>query len=45
VVKDRFDSSGRRIVHHAKFFMRERQFRWFRRAKLWEGENLARFLR
>jgi hypothetical protein len=45
VVKDRFDSSGRRIVHHAKFFTRERKFRWFRRAKLWENENLARFLR
>ncbi|HEX8310761.1 MAG TPA: SprT-like domain-containing protein [Chthoniobacteraceae bacterium] len=45
VVPDRFDESGRRIVHHEKFFERERQFRWFRRAKQWEDENLARFLR
>lgn len=45
VVKDEFDSSGRRIVHHEKFWERERRFRWFRRAKAWEEENLARFLR
>jgi hypothetical protein len=45
VVPDRFDNSGRRIVHHEKFYERERQFRWFRRAKQWEDENLARFLR
>jgi hypothetical protein len=45
VVKDEFDSAGRRIIHHPKFFLRERKFRWFRRAKRWEGENLARFLR
>jgi len=44
VVRDEYDSSGRRIVHHAKFFERERRFRWFRRAKVWEQENLARFL-
>jgi hypothetical protein len=44
VVRDRYDGSGRRIVHHEKFFARERQFRWFRRAKTWEQENLARFL-
>lgn len=44
VVRDLYDSSGRRIVHHEKFFARERQFRWFRRAKNWEQENLARFL-
>lgn len=44
VVRDRYDSSGRRIVHHEKFFERERQFRWFKRAKAWEQENLARFL-
>jgi len=45
VVKDQFDPAGRRIVHHEKFFTRERQFHWFRRAKAWEEENLARFLR
>ncbi|MEA3207089.1 MAG: hypothetical protein QOE70_146 [Chthoniobacter sp.] len=44
VVRDRYDSSGRRIVHHEKFFARERQFHWFRRAKTWEQENIARFL-
>ena len=44
VIRDEYDSSGRRIVHHEKFFARERQFRWFRRAKNWEQENLARFL-
>ena len=45
VVRDEFDSAGRRIVHHEKFFARERRFHWFRRAKTWEQENLARFLR
>ena len=45
VVKDEFDSAGRRIIHHEKFFERERRFHWFRRAKTWEEENLARFLR
>jgi hypothetical protein len=45
VVPDEFDASGRRIVHHTKFYQRERQFRWFKRAKLWEEENLAKFLR
>jgi hypothetical protein len=44
VVRDEYDPSGRRIVHHEKFFARERQFRWFRRAKNWEQENLGRFL-
>lgn len=45
VVKDRYDSSGRRIIHHSRFYARERKFWWFRRAKEWEGDNLARFLR
>jgi hypothetical protein len=45
VVPDRWDGSGRRRVHHEAFNERERQFRWFRRAKAWEEENLARFLR
>ena len=45
VVPDEFDAQGRRIVHHAAFYAVERQFRWFRRAKAWEEDNLARFLR
>lgn len=45
VVRDRYTRAGRRIVHHEKFFARERQFHWFKRAKTWEDENLARFLR
>jgi predicted metal-dependent hydrolase len=45
VVQDIYDSSGRRIVHHEKFFKRERRFPHFRRAQKWEQENLARFLR
>jgi len=44
VVRDEYDSAGRRIVHHEKFFARERRFHWFRRAKTWEQDNLARFL-
>jgi hypothetical protein len=44
VVRDEYDSAGRRIVHHEKFWARERRFHWFRRAKSWEQENLARFL-
>lgn len=45
VVPDRFDNFGRRLVHHEDFNRQERRFRWFRRAKAWEEENLARFLR
>ena len=44
VVADLYDEQGRRIVHHDKFFEKERRFHWFRRAKTWEQENLARFL-
>ncbi len=44
VVPDKYDRSGRRLVHHATFATRERRFHWFRRAKAWEQENLARFL-
>ncbi len=44
VVRDEYDRAGRRIVHHDKFHERERRFHWFRRAKSWEQENLARFL-
>jgi hypothetical protein len=32
-------------VHHDKFQEKERRFHWFKRAKAWEEENLARFLR
>ncbi len=45
VVPDIYDEAGRRIVHHDGFNKRERRFRWFNRAKAWEEENLARFLR
>ena len=45
VVPDEYDSAGRRRVHHPKFYDRERRFHWFRRAKAWEEDNLARFLR
>lgn len=45
MVPDRYDDQGRRLVHHDGFAERERQFRGFRRAKTWERENLARFLR
>ena len=44
VVRDQYDRAGRRIIHHERFFARERRFHWFRRAKSWEQENLARFL-
>ena len=44
MVPDKYDESGRRLVHHQKFLDREREFHWFRRAKTWEQENLARFL-
>jgi hypothetical protein len=36
---------GRRRVHTEEFNRRERQFRGYRRARQWEEENLARFLR
>ena len=45
MVPDRVDGAGRRIIHHEEFYEKERKFHWFRRAKLWEQENLARFLR
>src|ERR1700684_3361758 len=44
MVPDQYDGSGRRLVHHEKFLARERRFHWFRRAKTWEQDNLARFL-
>lgn len=45
VVADRYDSSGRRIIHHEGFYDRERRFHWFKRAKKWESDNLGRFFR
>jgi predicted metal-dependent hydrolase len=45
MVPDRYDGSGRRVIHHEGFAEKERKFHWFRRAKTWEQENLARFLR
>ena len=44
MVPDQYDDSGRRLVHHEKFLAREKRFHWFRRAKTWEQDNLARFL-
>jgi len=43
-VPDQFDENGRRLVHHEDFNRRERKFYFYRRAKKWEEENLARFL-
>ena len=45
VVPDEFDQNGRRKVHTERFNQRERKFRFFRRARAWEAENLGRFLR
>lgn len=45
VVPDRYDSAGRRIIHHAGFLERERRFPHFKRAQRWEKQNLERFLR
>jgi hypothetical protein len=45
VVPDEAISAGRRRVHTAEFNRRERQFRGYQRARQWEEDNLARFLR
>ena len=45
VVPDEVDTSGRRRVHTSEFNRRERQYPSYRRARRWEEENLARFLR
>jgi len=45
VVPDRYDSAGRRIVHHDGFLKKERGFRYYRRSRQWEEDNLGRFLR
>lgn len=44
-VPDRYDSAGRRIIHHEGFLAREREYRHYTRAVNWERQNLARFLR
>ena len=44
-VPDRYDSAGRRIIHHDEFLKRERGFRFYKRAIEWEQDNLGRFLR
>ncbi len=45
VVADEYTESGRRKVHTAEFQRREQEFPHYRRARRWEDENLARFLR
>ncbi len=45
VVPDEIGPTGRRRVHTAEFDRREREFYFYRRARRWEEENLARFLR
>jgi hypothetical protein len=45
VVPDEYTASGRRCVHTEEFYRREREFPGYRRARRWEEENLARFLR
>ena len=45
VVPDETASGGRRRVHTEEFNRREREFPNYRRARRWEDENLARFLR
>src|SRR3954471_81617 len=45
VVPDEADAGGRRRVHTERFYERERHFPGYRRARRWEEENLARFLR
>jgi hypothetical protein len=45
VVPDKTLSDGRRRVHTEQFHRLEREFPGYRRARRWEEENLARFLR
>ena len=45
VVPDEVASRGRRRIHTDEFNRRERKFRSYQRARRWEDENLARFLR
>jgi hypothetical protein len=45
VVPDEPLGNGRRRVHTEEFVRRERKFRGYRKARRWEEQNLARFLR
>jgi hypothetical protein len=45
VVPDELGVEGRRRVHTDEFNRREREFRLYKRARRWEEDNLARFLR
>ena len=45
VVPDETGPGGRRRVHTEEFNRRERQFPGYNRARRWEEDNLARFLR
>jgi predicted metal-dependent hydrolase len=45
VVPDEIGPDGRRRIHTERFYRREREFPGYRRARRWEEENLARFLR
>ena len=45
VVPDEIGPSGRRRVHTERFYEREKEFPSYRRARRWEEDNLARFLR
>lgn len=45
VVPDERGLGTRCCVHTAEFNRREREFRFYERARRWEDENLARFLR
>ncbi len=45
VVPDEEMAGGRRRVHTEEFNRREKQFRNYRRARRWEEDNLAKFLR
>jgi hypothetical protein len=45
VVPDELLPDGRRRVHTEEFNRREQKYRGYRRARRWEEDNLARFLR
>ncbi len=45
VVPDEELPGGRRRVHTEEFNRREKEFRSYRRARRWEEDNLAKFLR
>jgi hypothetical protein len=45
VVRDKTLRGGRRRVHTEEFNRRERAYRHYQRARRWEEQNLARFLR